>query len=242
MLAMLALVLAVGAVAAALLAGYGTGRGWWPFAGGLGALRYLMFVALAGVLVGLFARFRRRESHMLSAIAIIVGLAFSAYLLSLYRTATSVPAIHDVTTNLDDPPQFVALELRKDNLDKIPDLGRPGWEALPPLERWKAVHAESYGDLKPVRLAVSPGEAIGRAEALARTRGWAIASAEPQAGQLEATATTRFFRFKDDVIVRARPEGAGSVVDLRSVSRVGTSDLGVNAKRLRDFAEALAKG
>lgn len=240
-LAILALALAVGAIGAALIAGFGTGHGWWSFASGLGALSYLLFVGLTGVLLGVFARFRRREGHMLSAIAIVVGLAFSAYLLSLYRTATSVPAIHDITTNLDDPPQFLALKLREDNLAKIPDLGRPGWKALPPLERWKAIHSESYGDLKPLRLAVRPADAIARAEALARDFGWVIASADREAGQLEATATTRFFRFKDDVIVRARPDRGGSLVDLRSVSRVGTSDLGVNAGRLRRFRKALAE-
>jgi len=237
-----ALLLSGGAIVAALIDALGTANGWWPFGAGLKALRYLFFVSVAGVLLGIFARVRRKERHMLAAVAILLGLAFSGYLLSLYRTAMTVPAIHDASTDLIDPPAFVTLSLRKDNLDAIPDQGRPGWKNIPPIERWRALVGEAYPDLKPVRLPVPPAEAIKRAEALAKDRGWVIASSDPQAGHLEATATTRFFRFKDDVIVRARPDAAGSIVDVRSVSRVGTSDLGMNAKRVRKFTRDLAKG
>jgi uncharacterized protein (DUF1499 family) len=236
-----ALLLSGGAIVAALIDGLGTGNGWWPLGAGLKALRYLFFISVAGVLVGIFARVRRKERHMVAAVAILLGLAFSGYLLSLYRTATTVPAIHDASTDLIDPPAFVTLSLRKDNLDAIPDEGRPGWKALPPIERWRALVGEAYPDLKPVRLPVPPAEAIKRAEALAKDRGWVIASSDPQAGHLEATATTRFFRFKDDIIIRARPDAAGSIVDMRSVSRVGRSDLGMNAKRVRKFMRDLAK-
>lgn len=241
-LAGLALLLAGGAIVGGLIAGLGSAQGWWPFAAGLKALRYLFFIALAGALLGLFARFRRRERHVMAAIAILLGLAFASYLFSLYRTARTVPAIHDASTDLADPPPFVTLPLRKDNLEPVPGEGRPGWKSLPPIERWRAIHGEEYPDLKPVRLGIAPDAAIRRAEALARERGWEIASVDPQAGHLEATATTRFFRFKDDIVVRARRAPGGSIVDIRSVSRVGRSDLGVNAKRVRKFARDLGKG
>lgn len=237
-----ALLLSGGAIILALIAALGSATGAWPFSFGLQSLRYLFFIALAGAALGLFARVRRKERHMMAAVAILLGLAFSGYLFSLYRTAKSVPAIHDASTDLADPPAFVTLALRKDNLESVPDEGRPGWKALPPAERWRALHGEAYPDLKPVRLAMAPDAAIRKAEALARERGWDIASVDPKAGHLEATATTRFFRFKDDVIVRARPIQGGSLVDVRSVSRVGRSDLGMNAKRVRKFTRDLAKG
>ena len=237
-----ALLLSGGAIVAALIDAMGSANGWWPFGAGLQALRYLFFIAVAGALIGLFARFRRRERHLMAAIAILLGLGFSVYLFSLYRVAKSVPAIHDASTDLVDPPAFVTLPLRKDNLESVPDEGRPGWKNIPPVERWRALHGEAYPDLKPVRLAIPPDAAIKRAEALAKERGWVIASVDPQAGHLEATATTRFFRFRDDVIVRARPFEGGSIVDVRSVSRVGRSDLGMNAKRVRKFTADLAKG
>ncbi len=238
-LAWVALALSLGAVLLALLAGFGTGQGWWPFGSGLYALRYLFFASLAGALLGLFARFRRRDGQMIAVLAILLGLGFAAYLGSFYRVARSVPAIHDVTTNVDDPPQFATLPLRADNLEKVPDLGRPGFAQLPPAERWKAVHQDAYGDLRPVRLPLTPADAIRRAEEVARARGWDIAASNPAEGRLEATDTTRFFRFKDDVVVRARAAPGGSIVDVRSVSRVGVSDLGVNARRVRSFVSAL---
>ena len=57
-----------------------------------------------------------------------------------------------------------------------------------------------------------------------------------------AADTTAFFGFNDDVVIRFRPEGAGSVLDVRSVSRVGRSDLGKNAERIRSFLAALDAG
>jgi uncharacterized protein (DUF1499 family) len=85
-------------------------------------------------------------------------------------------------------------------------------------------------------------EAVAKAERLAQLRGWSIAVSDPVEGRLEATDTTRFFRFKDDVVVRIRPteDGSGSIVDMRSISRVGVSDLGVNAKRVRSFLADMA--
>jgi uncharacterized protein (DUF1499 family) len=237
-----ALLLSGGAIVAALIDAMGSANGWWPFGAGLQTLRYLFFISVAGTLIGLFARFRRMEKHLMAAFAILIGLAFSGYLFSLYRVAKSVPAIHDASTDLVDPPAFVTLPLRKDNLESVPDEGRPGWKSVPPIERWRALHGEAYPDLKPVRLAVPPADAIKRAEVLAKESGWVIANVDPQAGHLEATATTRFFRFKDDVIVRARPFEGGSIVDVRSVSRVGRSDLGMNAKRVSKFTADLAKG
>ena len=154
-----------------------------------------------------------------------------------------MPAIHDVTTDLDDMPQFRALPVRADNLEKIPDMDRPKLAAMDPLNRWKAIHREAYGDVRPLRLGVGPAEALRRAEALVRERGWAVARVDPAAGTVEATATTLFFRFKDDVVVRVRPDPerpGGSIVDMRSISRVGGSDVGVNAERIRSFLEDLA--
>ena len=171
-----------------------------------------------------------------------MALGFVPYLGSLVRTAKSVPAIHDAATNLDDLPQFTRLKVREDNLEKVPDMDRPELKALPPEARWKAIHRESYGDLKTVQLAAPPAEAIRRAAALARDRGWEIAAEDTARGTLEATHTSRFFRFKDDVVIRARPNPAGgSLVDMRSISRVGGSDVGVNAARIRAFLADLQK-
>jgi hypothetical protein len=151
-----------------------------------------------------------------------------------------VPAIHDVATDLDDVPQFTRLKVRADNLENVPDEGKPELKALPPEERWKALHRAHYGDIRTVRLAVPPAQAVRRAAALARERGWETALVDED--NVEATDTSTFFRFKDDVVVRVRPApDGGSLVDMRSISRVGGSDVGMNAKRIRAFLADLQR-
>jgi hypothetical protein len=240
-----ALLLGVGSVAAALLAAAGSAMEVWGFRAGLGSLRYIFWAAVAGAalgLLGLILARRRAKLLLVNLVALVAALGFVLYLGNLVRTARSVPAIHDVATDLDDLPQFTRLGVRPDNLEKVPDEGKPELKALSPEERWKALHRAHYGDLKTVRLATPPAETVRRAAALARDRGWEVALADEGAGTMEATETSRFFRFKDDVVVRVRPApGGGSLVDMRSISRVGGSDVGMNAKRIRGFLADLAK-
>ncbi|HEY0044607.1 MAG TPA: DUF1499 domain-containing protein [Allosphingosinicella sp.] len=242
-----ALLLGVGGVAAALVASVGAGQELWHFGAAFTVLRYAFFAAIAGAVLGLLGLFlakRARRAGLLlpNLLAVVVALGFVLYLGSLIRTAKSVPAIHDVATNLDDLPQFTRLKVREDNLEKVPDMDRPELKAMPPEARWKAIHRESYGDLKTVQLAAPPAEAIRRAGALARDRGWEIVAEDTARGTLEATATSRFFRFRDDVVLRARPApGGGSLIDMRSISRVGGSDVGMNAKRIREFLADLQR-
>lgn len=238
----LALALSVGGLAAALLAALGSGLDIWSFRVGFSILRYALYAALAGGLVAIVAFFLARRDGIstgrLNLAAFVVAAAFSAYLLNQVATARRVPAIHDITTDLVDVPQFTTLKVRADNLENIPDDGRAELIALDPENRWKAIHREAYGDVRSVRLPVGPAEAVRRAEALVRARGWQVANVDQAAGIVEATATTLFFRFKDDVVVRVRADPArpgGSIVDMRSISRVGGSDVGVNAARIRDF-------
>ena len=246
-LSWLAVVLSIGGVATALIAALGTGAGAWHFGAGLGALRYALYAAVAGGLLAIIAWIVGRRSGVrtgrMNALALVAALAFTAYLGNQIATAKSVPAIHDVATNLDDMPQFSRLAVRADNLENIPGEDQPELAALSPENRWKALHRKAYSDLRPVRLALAPAETVQRAEKLARERGWAVANVDRQSGILEATATTLFFRFKDDVVVRVRPDPArtgGSIVDMRSISRVGGSDVGVNAKRIRSFLRDLS--
>ena len=240
-----AVVIGIGAVLAALLAAIGSATGLWGFRAGLTALRYLFFAAAGGTvlgLVGLVLARRRGKLMLANLVAVVVALGFVLYLGNLVRIAKSVPAIHDVATNLDDVPQFSRLQVRADNLENIPDEGKPELKAMPPEERWKAVHRSHYGDLRTVRMATAPAETVRRAAALARERGWDVALVDDKAGRIEATETSTFFRFKDDVVVRVRPApGGGSLVDMRSISRVGGSDVGMNATRVRAFLADLQK-
>ncbi len=88
-------------------------------------------------------------------------------------------------------------------------------------------------------LSVAPQDAFGHALDAAKAMGWAIAAADSAAGRIEATATTPWFGFKDDIVILVTPAGEGSRVDVRSVSRVGKSDVGTNAARIRAFLAKL---
>ena len=240
-----ALVLSIGAVLVALIGALGSGQGAWHFRTGFTLLQYALFAAALGAVLAIAGLIAARGGAMhkytkRNILALVVGLGFVLYLGSQIATARSVPAIHDVTTDIDDIPKFYRLVVRRDNMENIPDLGRRDLAALPPRERWRAIHREHYDDLRTIRVPWTVPQTIERAEALARERGWEIVTADPRSGILEAVDTSTFFRFKDNVLVRARPAAPGGTdVDMRSISRVGASDVGVNAKRVRSFMRDL---
>lgn len=148
------------------------------------------------------------------------------------QRARSVPPIHDVTTDTQDPPAFVAVLPRRAGAANPAAYGG---------DRVAALQQQGYPDIRPLHLRVAPAAAFASALAEARDMGWVVVGADAAAGRIEATATTRWFGFKDDVVVRVRPEGTGTRVDVRSVSRVGGSDIGTNAARIRSYLGRLAR-
>lgn len=236
-----------GSILLALGAALGTGWGLWDFQSGFKLLRIAFGIGLLALLGGFAIGWRARRKGRVAArplrwLGMALGGGLALWLLSFAYTARMVPAIHDISTDLADPPQFRMLAVRADNLDQIPGENEPGMKGMNPLQRWAAIHGEAYGDIRSVRITMPVAEVIAKAERLAQVRGWEIAVADPVEGRLEATDTSRFFRFRDDVVIRVRPteDGAGSIVDMRSISREGVNDLGVNADRVRDFLADLA--
>jgi len=197
----------------------------------LGGGLLAVVAALAG-LAGLILNLRHPTATRRAAIiGLILSLPFAGFLISRPMASHGAPALHDLSTDLANPPAFTRLTLRADNMAGVGT-----------VENWRAIHARAYPDLKPVVIARPPATVLADAERLARAQGWEIALSDPAAGQLEATATVSFIRFHDDVILRVKPaaDGKSSVVDMRSVSRIGVGDLGVNAKRIRAFLKSLA--
>ena len=247
-LTLVAAILCFGSVAAALIAALGAGRGVWHFSIGFTVLQYAFFAAIAGVVIAIVAAFIARRAArrlaLVNLLAIVVAGAFVAFLGMQVRAARSVPPIHDISTNLEDWPRFYRLTVRDDNLAVVPDMGRADLAAMEPRDRWKAIHREHYGDIATIRVPWSVEETVARARALAESSGWEIVTTDPGSGIVEAVATSRFFRFKDNVVVRVRPasDGTGSLVDMRSISQVGVSDIGVNARRVREFLADLRRG
>jgi len=230
------LTLAVSALALTLLAGPGTRMEVWPWQIGIALMRYGAYVGLAAglgavILLAMLAVPRLRHHPWVPVVALAIAAAAVAPPISMLSKAKSLPLIHDVSTDLADPPKFVALlEARRGS----PNGADHGGEKVAEAQR------KGYPDVKPVVLGVPPGEALRRAHDAATSLGWQVVASDPASGRLEATATTPWWGFKDDIVVRVRPEGGGSRVDVRSASRVGRSDLGANAERIRRLLARLA--
>ncbi len=169
---------------------------------------------------------------MISVGILVLGLLVAGIPWQMKRTAQSVPAIHDISTDTDHPPEFVALlPLRT---------GAPNGAAYGGPEIAAQQH-RAYPDIQPLTLRVPPQKAFSQALKAMDAMGWEIIDASPGEGRIEATDTTFWFGFKDDIVVRIRAQGDDSRVDVRSVSRVGKSDVGANARRIRKYEQKLSE-
>jgi uncharacterized protein (DUF1499 family) len=224
-----ALVIAIVAALLLIAAGPGTRLDLWEFGTGFMMMRWALFLGLGGAGLALillsFSRTRRGRGTMLAA-ALIIGIATAWVPWSGYQKARSVPPIHDITTDTTNAPPFVdIIPLRIDAPNPVDYAG----EEVAEQQR------DAYPDIRPLELSQSPDQSFDRALETARDLGWEIVSAVPSEGRIEATATTLWFGFKDDVVIRVTPAGGGSRLDIRSKSRVGRSDVGANAARIRSF-------
>ena len=229
------MLLAVIALAMVAAAGPGSKYGWWPWETGFTILKWGTYVGFAAaaaavVLVAMLALPRWRARPWVPLVALILALMAIAPPLILRNQAKGVPPIHDITTDTFDPPVFVALLPERQKARNGADYGGPAIASQ---------QQKGYPDIKSLIVKTPPAETVQRAIDAARSLGWEIAASDAPGGRIEATATTAWFGFKDDVVIRVRPEGSGSRVDVRSVSRVGVSDLGANAKRVREFLAKL---
>lgn len=227
--------LAVAALAMTVLAGPGTRTEVWSWQLGLMLLRYGTLVGLAAILgalilIAMMAAPRWRSHTWVTVTALVIACIATAPPILMLRKARNVPLIHDVSTDLADPPKFVALRAVRKASPNGADHGGPEVAKL---------QSQGYPDLHPIVIARPPKEVLQQATDLARAFGWEVVATDPAAGRLEATATTAWWGFKDDIVVRVVPDGSGSRVDVRSASRVGLSDLGVNAKRIREYLARL---
>ena len=219
-------------------AGLGYRFGLWSLGTAFAILKSSVYVAIAvfaiaAVSLALGLRGRSWTGAACAVLALLIAAGTAAVPLDMRRTAESLPYIHDITTDTERPPEFTALRAVR---ERSPNGATYGGSAV------AAQQKQGYPDIVPALLPVPPDRALARAEAAARALGWEIVAVAPAEGRLEATATTRWFGFKDDVVVRVIPAPGGSRVDIRSVSRVGRSDLGANARRIRAFLAELRRG
>ena len=209
----------------------GTRLGVFDFSVGLAGIKYSLFLAAAIFVVGLICWLMQRESNPKGSRAARVAMMLSLLPIigigSQIVLARSVPAIHNISTDTINPPEFSRIaELRTDKNN--------------PLEYQASLLADkqtkAYPNVKTLVTDLTPREAHRIALGIASYFDWNIVAENVVTGIIEATETTKLWAFKDDVVIRVTelPSG-GSAIDMRSVSRIGQSDLGANAKRIEKF-------
>jgi hypothetical protein len=232
-LARLPFLLAILALVLLLASGPGSRFALWHFRTGFTMMTWATYFgmgasALALIMLAIPRTRRGRASTLL--VGLVLGLAvITMPLYGLYKAKT-LPFIHDISTDTQRPPDFVAILPLRADADNPAVYGGP---------EVAAAQKSGYPDLTTQILDVAPADAFARAEKIARDMGWEIVAAEPASGRIEATDTTFWYGFKDDVVIRIEAEAAASRIDVRSVSRVGKSDVGKNAARIRAFIKAL---
>ena len=193
------------------------------------AALFLGLIAIVLSLIGV----ARSGSKGMALVGLVLGVIAAGLPAMSINTARHSP-IHDVSTDRDNPPQFVAvLPLRT----AAKAANSTDYDA-----KTAELQKETYPDIGPLHLDVPPAQAFNRAAAAANSMKWDVIITDPAQGRIEATATTFWFGFKDDVVVRVAADRSGSRVDVRSLSRIGKSDVGANAKRVREYLTKVKAG
>lgn len=198
-----------------------------------GLLLYALCCLLSLLLLGYFGllsilpRFGdQRRRLLLRSLPALPG----AVLLLLALQARDVPPIHDISTDTANPPQF----------EVVPTLRSTSANSLDIDPEVIAQQRAAYPDLQTLRTELPYTAAYAAARQAVQDMGWEIVRDDPNAGHIEAVTHTALMNFTDDIVVRVGTDADGSRIDLRSASRVGVSDLGANAKRIRAYQERLA--
>jgi len=203
-----------------------------------GAALVLAFLAvlLAGAAAAVIWRTGRRGADQ-AALGLALSLALLAYPVYLTVTALALPAINDVTTDLDSPPSFmISAKAREARAGRPP----PPWRA-----EIGAQQKAAYPEVQPILVDLEAAQAYQLALRVAKDLGWRVVDSNPPnlrvdgVAQIEATDRTLLFGFVDDIAIRVRPLASQTRIDIRSVSRVGRHDFGVNARRIDRFAAAV---
>jgi uncharacterized protein (DUF1499 family) len=225
--------LAVAALVGLALAGLGSQWGWWHFRTGFSILRWAAYLGILAAVLSLVGLVRARPGRprrglTLAVLGVVIGALAFGIPWQWQRYARGKPPIHDITTDIQNPPEFRAvLPLRADAPNPPEYAG----------EEVAAQQRAAYPEIRPLRLESAPIVAFQRAVSAARSLRWEIVAVDEEAGILEATDRTFWFGFEDDIVVRVTPVGDGSRIDVRSKSRVGRGDAGANARRIHRFLE-----
>lgn len=235
-LSVLGLLGAIGCVVTALGAGIGYRFGWWHYRLGIATLGTVFWVAVGVIVVCAVAIVlamtiaKDRRALVLGVVGLAIACVTAWIPYNLRTTANALPPIHDITTDITDPPQFVRVAtLRKADDHPIT------YDGPQTAQQQK----KAYPDLSSTVFQLPRDRVFAAARSSLESMGLEVVDADAAQGRIEATATSLLFGFKDDVVVRIAEDGGATKVDVRSKSRVGRNDFGMNAKRIRAFQSKL---
>lgn len=228
------LYLSVAASFVFMASGYGYNWNIWSLGMAFTLLTYSAYAAIGLAVVNLISVWFLKKSKAKAIVYVVFSLiitgAVAGTALYWQQRAQSVPPIHDITTDLDNPPEFSAIvRLRADAPNHVEYAG----------EETAEMQQEAYPEIQPLDLSADIQEVMDAAVMLVNEREWKLVAINRKEGRVEATEKLPWFGFKDDVVLRFTQTNGGTRVDMRSKSRIGRSDVGVNAKRIEEFLDDL---
>lgn len=218
-----------------LISGYGYQWNIWSLGTGFTLLRYGAYAAIGLAVISLVSIWFLRKSSARAIIYAVFSFILTGIVsgTALYwqHQAGHVPPIHDITTDMENPPEFFAMVRLRADAPNPPEYAGAETSQL---------QRDYYPHIEPVYFEMDLQEVIDAAVMVVVRRGWDIVAVNRKEGRIEATEKLPWFGFKDDVVLRfTETEDGGTRVDMRSKSRVGRSDIGVNAKRIDRFLRDL---
>lgn len=227
-ISLLGLMIGISCISAIILSGIGYRSEWWHFSTGFTITEWAIYAAALGFILSLSGLYRTRPSgtrrgFIVNLLAIILTLPILIFAYYWENALTAYPPINDITTDTEEPPSF--------------------WDVPNPVDYPGGKTAElqhsAYPDLRSLELTKTTDQVFEQALSIVKNNNWEVITADKEEGQIEATASSLLYGFKDDVVIRIQSNNGGSKIDIRSHSRIGKIDRGANARRIRKLIKSL---
>jgi uncharacterized protein (DUF1499 family) len=235
----LVLVASVICVACAAVAIIGVRLGSFDFRVASDMLKSTLQAAIPVMIVAIIIFIGEAETRLKTGAAIVI-LLFP--IVGIWMNQTPAPQkdekgkrpipLNDISTDTQSPPQYEA----------VISLRPEGSNSLSYPDNAANLQRARFPDIQSISSTLSTNDAFDKALNVVKESGWQLVFEDKSSGKIEAVASTFFFDFKDDVVIRVKGQGDASVIDIRSHSRVGRGDKGKNAERVRTFIEDFKQG
>jgi uncharacterized protein (DUF1499 family) len=198
------------------------------------------FIAALGLVIAIVALLMtflmptRHAGRTRAVLGAILTLIVILPIVRIIAATRQYPPINDITTDTKEPPEFV-------HAQELPQNTSRNMKYDPATYATAQQNAPAYKDLAPLKVHDRPDDVYKKAEIIAgEIPDWQITYRDAKTRSIEGVATSKLFRFQDDFVIQVRPaQGHGSLVEMRSKSRDGKGDLGVNYNRIEMFFQAL---